>query len=282
MIAIVYSGSRYAHWQLAEKGGISSEFKTPGINPFLNDEKFIQNILHKNSELINYAEKIKQIYFFGAGASSKERKDIVATAFTKFFRFGKIVVENDLYAAALASCNDQPGIVGVLGSGSNAAYFDGKKVKANNFGLGYILADEGSSNDMGKMLLKSFLNETLPEELEQKFRKKYDLDRKQILDKIYRQKQPALFLSSFVDFLIENRLDPFVKKLVCNGFNNYFQTYILPLKKQYPLVPIHIVGTVAANFENWLHEVASSNHLSISTVIKEPIYNVLTYYFNKI
>lgn len=278
MIAIIYSGSSFADWKLAEKGQIISEFKTPGINPFFNDEKYIRQILNKTTELINYAEKIKRIYFFGQGTSSQERKDVIANAFTEFFRFGKITVNNDLQAAALATCNDQAGIVGILGSGSNAAFFDGKKIKPNNYGLGYVLGDEGSANWMGRQLLKLYLNENLPAQFVEKFRKKFDLDRKQILDRIYRQRQPTLFLSSFADFLLEQQQDDFVKQLVSRGFDLYFQTYILPLHKQNPSLPIYMVGTVASNFKEWLLQTAEKNNLTISTVVKEPIYNIINYY----
>lgn len=281
MIAVIYSGSRHADWKLAEKGQIVSEFKTPGIHPFFNDEKYIRQLLNKNTSLINNAEKIKRIYFFGAGASSHERKEMVTHAFADFFKHSKIIVENDLHAAALASCAEKPGIVGIIGSGSNAAYFDGRKIKPNNFGLGYILSDEGSANWLGRILLKSYLNETLPNDFRVKFQKKYDLDRKEILDKIYKQHQPALFLSSFVDFLLENQQDPFVKQLVSKGFNDYVVTCLKPLHASHPDVPVYMVGTVAANFQGWLTEVAYNHGITITSVIKEPIYNVLNYYSHK-
>lgn len=281
MIAVVYSGSRHADWKLAEKGTTISEFKTPGINPFFNDENYITQFLNKNIHLINNAEKIKWVYFFGAGASSNERKEIVANALGRFFRFSKVIVDHDLKAAALAASGDEAGILGIMGSGSNAAYFDGKKIIENNFGLGYILGDEGSSNWLGRRLLKSYLNDLLPEEIEFKFKKKYDLDRTQILDKVYRQAQPSLFLSSFTDFLMENKEDPFVKNMIIDGFDKYFKTYIMALKEQYPIVPIHIIGTIAAGFEEYLHQAALNNNIIISSVIKEPIYNLLKYYSNK-
>jgi N-acetylglucosamine kinase-like BadF-type ATPase len=281
MIAVVYSGSRHADWKLAEKGKIVSEFKTPGINPFFSDENHIVQLLDKSVELINNAEKIHWVYFFGAGASSKERQDIVTNALSSFFRFSKIVVDHDLKAAALAACGDEKGIIGILGSGSNAAYFDGKKISDNNFGLGYILGDEGSANWLGRRLLKSFLNDLMPPDFAEKFIKKYDLDRTQILDKVYRKAEPALYLSSFVDFLMDNQYHPFVKKMVSEGFDLYFKTYIKPLKEQYPTSQIHILGTVAAGFEEYLVEIASNNNLEISSIIKEPIYNLLKYYSNK-
>jgi N-acetylglucosamine kinase-like BadF-type ATPase len=281
MLAVVYSGSRYAEWKLADKNGIIAEFRTTGINPFFNDQKYILQILHKKAELINYAERVKRIYFFGAGASSEERKNLVFDALSQFFKYAKVVVNSDLQAAAIATCHEQPGIAGIIGSGSTAGCFDGKRVKPNNFGLGYILGDEGSANWLGRQLLKAYLYDELPNDFKERFTKKYDLNRKEILDKVYKQQQPTLFLSSFADFLLENREEPFVKQLVCRGFELYMATYILPIKKQSPDMPIYIVGTVASNFGDWLLEVASDHNLHISSVIKEPIYNLLTYYLHK-
>jgi glucosamine kinase len=281
MIAVVYSGSRYADWKLADKGGVVAEFKTSGINPFFNDEKHILQILHKKNELINYAEKVKKVYFFGAGASSEEREDLVYNALSKFFKYSKIKVGTDLQAAAIATCHEEPGIAGIIGSGSTAGYYDGKKIRHNNFGLGYILGDEGSANWIGREVLKAYLYENIPSEFREKFKRKYDLDRKEILDRIYKHPQPTLYLSSFVDFLLEYREDPYVKALICRGFDLFIRTYILPLKKQSPTVPIYIVGTVASNFGDWLLEVAATHHLHIASIIKEPIYNLLTYYSAK-
>jgi N-acetylglucosamine kinase-like BadF-type ATPase len=280
MIAVVYSGSRFADWKLADKGKIISEFKTQGINPFFNDKISINHLLNKTVQLINNAEKIKFVFFFGAGASSPERQQVVADAFGSFFRFSRIVVDHDLKAAALAACGDEPCVLGILGSGSNAAFFDGKKVHQNNYGLGYILGDEGSANWLGVNLLKSFLNDKMPSEFRQLFQKKFDLDRTQILDKVYRQAQPALFLSYFSDFLMEHRNDKFVKQLVIRGFDVFLKTYIVPLKVQNPDAPIHIVGTVASGFQDYLNEGAKNNDLTIGSVIKEPIYNLLKYYSN--
>ena len=280
MIAVVYSGSRFADWKLADKGKIISEFKTQGINPFFNDKTSINHLLNKTVQLINNAEKIKSVFFFGAGASSPERQQVVADAFGSFFRFSRIVVDHDLKAAALAACGDEPCVLGILGSGSNAAYFDGKKIHQNNYGLGYILGDEGSANWLGVNLLKSFLNDKMPSEFKQLFQKKFDLDRTQILDKVYRQAQPALFLSYFSDFLMEHRNDKFVKQLVIRGFDIFLKTYIVPLKVQNPDAPIHIVGTVASGFQDYLNEAAKNNDLTIGSVLKEPIYNLLKYYSN--
>lgn len=281
MIAVVYSGSNYADWRLADKDRIIATFKTSGINPYFNDEKHIIQLLSKNINLIHHAEEIKRIYFFGAGASSPDRKTIVHGAFSKFFKFAKITVEHDIAAAAIACCKNAPGIVSIVGSGSNAAWYDGKKTKANNYGLGYILADEGSGNWLGKQLIRAYMSETLPDNINKKFIHRYDLDRKTLLEKVYRQKQPAIFLSSFTEFYIDNQEDAYIKKVIKTGFDKLIKTYLLPLHDEHPDALLYFAGSVAAGFQNHLHEAAADANLKIANIIKEPINNLLTYYSSK-
>ncbi len=281
MIAVVYSGSRFADWRLADKGKVVTGFKTTGINPYHNDERFIVQLLNKNNSLINYAEKIKRIYFFGAGASSPERKEHVANAFRKFFRFGKVYVEHDMQAAALATCGDHKGLIGVLGSGSNAGYYNGRRVEDSNYGLGYILADEGSANWIGRMLLKNYLAETLPEDLVTAFNMRYPLDHKQILDRVYHQSNATLFLTSFADFVLEHRSHRFIQRMVQEGFNLLFETYFLHLRQEHPGLMVNFVGSVAAGYEDLLRQVAASHGLRVDVVLKEPIHNLMSYYLNK-
>jgi len=281
MIAVVYSGSNNAGWRLAYKGRTVASFNTNAINPYFNDEKYIVQLLNKNINLIHHAEQIKRIYFFGAGASSDELKQVVHNAFAAFFKFAKITVGHDIEAAAIACCRNAPGIVSICGSGSNAAWYDGKKVKPNNYGLGYILADEGSGNWLGRQLIKGFMNETLPVNIRKKFVQRYDADRKTLLEKVYRQKQPALFLSSFSDFFLENKQDAYLKNIITTGFGKLIQTYLVPLHKQHPEAHVHFAGTVAANFQDYLHEAAANNGITITDIIKEPINHLLTYYSNK-
>jgi glucosamine kinase len=281
MIAVIYSGSNHADWRLADKGKTIASFKTAGINPYFDDEKHITQLLHKNINLIHHAEAIKRIHFFGAGSSSDELKAVVYKAFSSFFKFAKVTISHDIEGAAIACYNNEPGIIGICGSGSNAAWFDGKKVKPNNYGLGYILGDEGSGNWLGRQLIKSFMNETLPEPIRKKFAKRYEADRTNLLEKVYRQKQPALFLSSFTDFFIENQDDPYLKSVIKNGFNKLISIYLLPLHQQHPQASLNFEGSVAFAFQDYLREAAADAKLEITNIIKEPINNLLTYYSNK-
>lgn len=281
MIVVVFSGSRLADWRLAEKGKVVAGFKTAGINPHHNSEARIEQLLNKNNTLITYAEKIKRIYFFGAGASSKENAETVSKAFNSFFRFGKVYVAHDLKAAALATCGDHAGLVGILGSGSNAGYFNGKRVLPNNYGLGYILADEGSANWLGRNLLQDYITKLLPNDLMAKFDDKYSLDRKLILEKVYRHPNPILFLSSFSEFIFDNREHEYFKSLIIGGFNIMFERYFVPFKHKHPDLSVNFTGSIAYDYQDWLKEVAEKHGFKVGSIIREPIHNLLNYYLNK-
>lgn len=280
MIAVVYSGSKTAFWKIARDGKTIAECTMPGINPCFNDQKSILQALNKKVILINHAESIKKIFVFAAGASSPERRNELAETLGMFFKYSKITVKDDISGAAISACYNSPGIVGILGSGAHCAYFDGKNPEQNNFGLGYILGDEGSSNYLGKIVLKNFIQHKLPADLQKQFEAKYNLDRPQILERVYKKPMAQQFLSSFFDFFLENREHEYVKDTVNAAFDRYIKTYLLPTQEKHPGKEIHFVGLVAGSFQDELRQVARDNNLQIISITKEPIYNLLNYYSN--
>jgi len=280
MIAVVYSGSKSAFWKIANNGKAIAECTMPGINPCFNDPKHILYLLGKNIALINYAEQIKRIYVFAAGASTPSKQKELANTLNIFFKNSKITVRDDLYGASVAACYNETGIVGILGSGSNCAYYDGKNPEYNNYGLGFILGDEGSANHLGKILLKRYLEDRLPEDLKLKFEEKHNLDRPNVLERVYKKPGVQQYLSSFLDFYIENRTHKYMIQLIDQAFESYFKIYLLPTLAKHPNEEIHFVGTVAGNFQDRLRIIAHKHDINIISITKEPIYNLLNYYSN--
>lgn len=280
MIAVVYSGSKSAFWKISNEGKTIAECTIAGINPCFNDPKHILYLLNKEITLINHAERIKKIYAFVAGTSSPGMQESLAHTLGQFFRNSKIKVNDDLYGASIAACYNQSGIVGILGSGANCAYFDGKRPEQNNFGLGYILGDEGSANYLGKILLKQYLEDKLPQDLKKQFEERYNVDRPLILERIYKKPNVQNYLSSFLEFYIDKRNNKYIEQLIDQAFERYFSTYLMPTVKQHPGQEIHFVGTVAGTFQDRLRLVAQRHDIHIITITKEPIHNLLHYYSN--
>ena len=281
MILVIFTGSRYADWRLAEKGRLLHGFRTAGINSYIQDENFINQLLNKNTDLLYNAEKVRKIFFFGAGASSKDRQDKIINVFSTFFKNAKVKASHDLDAAAISTFGDDKGIVGIIGSGSNAAFFTGKKIIPNNYGLGYILADEGSTNWIAQQVLRDYLTDAMPQGFREKLDEKYNFDRKYILEKLYNNPNPNIFLTSLADFFYDNRHEPYLTNIIKKGLHLYITTYLLPLLDQYPDSNISLTGSVAHNYQEWLVELAKEYHLNINTIIKEPIQNLIKYYINK-
>ncbi|MCY1530616.1 hypothetical protein D9M68_658100 [compost metagenome] len=204
----------------------------------------------------------------------------MASILGQFFKNSKITVKDDLYGASIAACYNESGIVGILGSGSNCAYFDGKRPEQNNYGLGFILGDEGSANFLGKLLLKRYLEDKLPADLRALFDEKYNIDRPIILERVYKKPGVQQYLSNFLDFYIENRNHKFIIQLLDHAFDRYFNTYLLPTIAKHPGKEVHFVGTVAGTFQDRLRYVAQKYDIAIISITKEPIYNLLNYYAN--
>src|SRR5690606_30866377 len=139
----------------------------------------------------------------------------------------------------------------------------------------------GSATWLGKKLLSGFLVDTMPEELAIKFYARYSLDKKQIMERVYRQANPSLFLSSFADFIMDNREHPFINDLIEEGFSQLFEKNFVPLRKKHPSVPINFSGSMASDYEDVLRKVAHKYDMDINVVLREPINHLLNYYINK-
>ena len=150
MILIADSGSTKCSWALCDKKGtLIKEIKTIGFNPYFIDQPNILKHLEK-SELNDYKKNIKDIFFYGAGCSSKNKNRIIELAFEEFFINGSINVSHDLDAACFAMYNGEPNITCILGTGSNSCYYDGKKIFEHGPSLSFIMGDEASGNYFGK------------------------------------------------------------------------------------------------------------------------------------
>ena len=76
MILIADSGSTKCNWVLCEENGfLKEEINTIGFNPYFINQKDILSHL-KKSRLSIYKNNIKNIFFYGAGCSSEDKKKI--------------------------------------------------------------------------------------------------------------------------------------------------------------------------------------------------------------
>ena len=271
MFLIVDSGSSKADWVLTDPLGNSQvEFRTSGINPFFLSEKEIIKILYQTSVLEPYVTEVKEIYFFGAGCSSPDKREIISNALSKVFKNAFINVENDVAAAVYATCGNTEGLSCILGTGSNISFYDGSEIHISKFGVGYILGDEGSGTYFGKKLLTAYLYGMLPLNLEKAFKKKYHPEKASVIKQIYGNPSPNFYLASFAKFMSDFKHDPYIINLLNVGFNEFIQTNIKAYT-DYKYITCHFIGSIAFHFQDILRLACLENELVCGKILMHPI-----------
>ncbi len=280
MFLVCDSGSTKADWLLSDGKNVSGPYHTIGFNPYFHNADFVFDTLSEDGSLQQFAKSVTEIYFFGAGCSGTERKEEIAKGLRRYFTNAKVEVDHDLLACAYASCGDEPGISCIIGTGSNSCWFDGVQVHEQNYGLGYILGDEGSGSYFGKKLLTQFLYGLMPSEIHNDFLDSYGLDRNMIIDHVYKQANPNVWLASFATFLSKHREHPYMQQLIRKGLGEFFELYVCAYP-DYQNKKIHFVGSIAYYFERELRALANDLNCHVGNIIKQPVQGLMDYYLKK-
>lgn len=276
MILIADSGSTKTYWSLLKGTSDSFHYKTSGINPFFQTELQIETQLRKQLLHQMQIEELDAIYFFGAGCATDKQKQIVINAFEKTFRFQKIVVESDLLGAAKALCGDQPGIVCILGTGSNSGFYNGESIVQQVAPLGYIIGDEGSGAALGKKLVADCLKNQLSPAIQERFFERFGLTQAEIVENIYTKPFPSRFLASMSTFLHENLDEPELYQLVYDSFAEFFKRNVFQYDYQH--YEVKVVGSIGYYYQHVLRHVASDLSIELGTILQAPMEKLILYY----
>lgn len=275
MILVVESGSTKADWMLI-KNGQNIAYSTKGFNPFFHNKEDILIELNDHLELDLIKDEVKEIYFYGAGCSSKKLNTIIKKGLSSFFTEAKIIVDHDLKAAALSLYEKEPIIACILGTGSNSCYFDGKKIKENSHALGYILGDEGSGSYFGKQILSDFLYNKLPEKMMIEMNR-LGFNKSNIFENVYTKDNANVYIASLMPVLIRNRNLNYAQRLIKKGFGEFLDKHVLCYPES-ATAPISFVGSVASLLKEELEETCSVKGLKFGKVIRRPLENLVNFH----
>lgn len=271
---IAESGSTKTDWVVMKKGKVQHQFKTEGINPYLQSSADIIARLEADCKLDT---KIDEVYFYGAGVHSKTNKQIVATALASFFEAKKVEVESDMLAAARGLSKDKKGMICILGTGCNACFYDGKKIKDQLPSLGYIAGDEGSGNHMGKRILQYYAYNTFDIELKMYFEEHFGNDMVQIIDRMYKQPFPNRYLAGFVALLVANRGHFMVENIIEDSFNDFFHQHLFKYRQSWKS-PIYFTGSIAFLFADVLENLCAQYEFELGRIIQNPLEGLIEYH----
>lgn len=271
---IADSGSTKTAWSVVDGDRVTRHL-TPGINPVYLSESEIVELIER--EFPNRPMEVKKVWFYGAGCAFPEKNEYVRRALCRCFGAEEAEVTTDLMAAARALCGERPGIVCILGTGSNSCYYDGVEIRENVPPLGYILGDEGSGAVLGKRLLADVLKGVAPEEVCRAFHDETGLAYLELMNRVYGRPLANRFLATFAKFLSAHIDNPFVEELVTHSFEAFVRRNVLRYGEACRL-PVSFTGSVAVAFRPQVERVLQKYGLQSGVFMVAPMEGLIAYH----
>lgn len=278
MLLIADSGSTKTDWRLVnEEGRTVCAIQSQGLNPYFLTEQEIAATIQK--EVVPHIDEVDKVWFYGAGCGLPVKIEQVKSAIASVIPSASLPeVHGDMLGAARSLLQNESGIACILGTGANSCVYDGKDITDNVPSLGYILADWGSGTVLCKDLIALVLQEKISEEIRNDFYRTYQMDRREILDKIYNKPMANTFLASFTPFLLKHAEDPSCRDIILGNFREFFQYYVLRYAQYQPGMKVSFVGSIAHHFREFMKIAANELGITLGEIVKNPMEGLVKYH----
>lgn len=274
---IADSGSTKTHWRWINDEGKYKDYFTSGINPFIRTEEECLALLEEELPKDECISNVDQLIFYGAGVKNDIKANEMIIMLRKYFTHSKVDALSDMLGAARALCGKEPGICGILGTGSNSCFYDGENISSNNPSLGYILGDEGSGTHLGKQVLRYYFYQTFDPELMIAFETKFGNNLTEILENIYKGKSPNKYIANFASFLVDHRGHYMIENIIEDCFTGYHENHILKYRGSWQF-PVHFIGGVAYEFQDVIKSLHNDYGLTTGKIIQSPMDGLVAYH----
>lgn len=278
MILIADSGSTKTDWIICETNVNPQFCCTKGFNPYYQSVGEFEEIVEEGLKGQLDYDSITEIYYYGSGCSTVNKKQIIKDILERYFKNAKkIEVEHDLLAAARALCGREVGIACILGTGMNSCKYDGQNITDNLNSLGFMFADEGSGSHLGKVLLSYYFKGKLSDRVAGKFKCKYNITLEEMLGNVYNASGIGKYLASFSPFILENIEEPEIRQIAEDCFTEFFEENILRYDG-YEIIPCSFVGSIAFYYHDVIAMVAKKYGIRMGRILKTPALGLIEYH----
>ena len=283
MILIVDSGSTKSDWIALDNNGEQLfKTRTRGMNPaILSSDQLLERLV-EGEELVAHKDEVNQVFFYGAGCGTEDPRVALENLLKTYFSKSEVVVKEDTAAAVYAAVGDNPGVVCILGTGSNCCFSDGEHIEQRVVSLGYTLMDEASGNWYGKNLLRDYGFKNMPSDLMTKFAELYNMDPDFIKFNLYKQPNPNAYLAKHAEFIFSNLEERYIKKLLRKGLRKFSRNMILQFREEIKSHEVHFVGSIAHFAQARIKQVAEEFGYEVGNIVRRPIDGLVDYHIKKI
>lgn len=277
---IAESGSTKTEWRVCENGKVIDAFRTSGCNPRVQSPEMIERDIQDAFDHHLAYDTPEKIYFYGAGLGAHRPREVMGEILHKLLPASTVFIEHDMLAAA-RSTRRKEGIVCILGTGSNSCYHKNFQEVAHKGGLGYIIGDEGAGADLGKYLLKGFLQGELPSNLKEKFENIHHKKVQDILTSLMLSPKPNVVMASWAEFVHQHLTEPTIKEMVVSRFIAFLDTSVC-LYPNYANLYVDFVGSIAHYFSEQLTEACVEKEIILGEINKDPIEKLVDFHLNEL
>ena len=273
---IVESGATKSAWRILDaEGNIVREFFRMGMNVSTMRMEDVIGVISEaflSEELYGCTE----FYLYTAGVVTESVRKIISEHIRSISDIESIDVQDDLTGAARAVCGHQPGIAAILGTGSNACFYDGKSVSRNVYSGGFIIGDEGSAATLGKLFLSDFIKNLVPADVAEDFSKEFKSDYASIVEGVYRSESPSGYLGSLAPFIVRHKDNPYIRSLIYGNFEAFADRILL--KYDVENYPVGVVGGFGYACREIVEPLMAAKGVRLSCIMKAPIEGLCKYH----
>ena len=278
IVILVESGATKSDWRVVNGDGAAvRQFLKPGMNvSTMKMEDILGTITDAfESEDLN-ALGVCGFYLYTAGVVTDRIRKEIASHVQTISKITDIDVQDDLMGAARAVCGREPGIAAILGTGSNACFYDGVGIHRNVYSGGFILGDEGSGARLGKLFLSDFLKGYVPADVADDFSNKFDASYPAIVEGVYRSSSPSGYLGSLAPFILSHKDDGYIRNLIVGNFEAFIERFLS--KYDISRYPVGLVGGFAWACRDILKPMLLERGIRVSNILKSPVEGLCAYH----
>lgn len=275
-IVICEAGATKADWRLIEDGLQTCRVSTPGTNVSTMKMEVIEAVISSAAKELA-AGDVDAVYYYTAGVITDSIRGCVEGELSSCFGAREVEVQTDLVASARAACGSDPGIVAILGTGSNSCQWDGSRIVRHVKSGGFILGDDGSASVLGRLFISDYIKGLVPVEIAAEYASRFPSTYPEIVEMVYHNPgSPSGWLGSLSPFIMSHYSHPYIKRMV----DTHFQAFVDRSLSQYEIdkYPVSIIGGFGNALQEIVRPIFERSGIRIKAFIQDPVSQLIKFH----
>ena len=275
MKIVVDCGGTKGDWRFIARDGSVTNYESRGFSPVTQSMWDLEQII--KIDLPQIEATVTEVHYYGTGVHSETIIHSMTSTLSHLLKANNVNVNTDLFAACRATCQNNHGIVAILGTGSASCLYDGKEIVDKIPSLGFIAGDEGAGSMIGKKILQSYFYREMPQKIQAAFEENYTLTREEMLENIYKRPGANSYLASFANFALTLKKEPFIHNIIIKEFDRFTLRHLSKYEND-GSVKCHFVGSIAWFLKEELEISLAKFGLQLGNIIRKPIDQLVAYH----